>query len=315
MKGIIRMKDDILKWLLGGDPAIRWQVMRDLTSVSENELAKERNRIENEGWGAMLLAKAKPEGGWGSRYYQPKWISTHYTLLDLKNLGINPDIPIIHKSIDKMFRLPVGLDGGLNIGITVPFSDVCVNGMMLNIASFFGRDEDELKQFIDYLLKVRMEDGAWNCEYYLPRTHHSSLHTTIGVLEGLNEFLINGHTYRSGEIRTVMNAGHEFILEHRLYKSDKTGEVIDKKMIMLSYPSRWKYDILRALDYFRSTGVAYDNRMDDAMEIIMSKRRKDGKWPVQAKHVGQVHFDMEKTGGPSRWNTLRALRALRYYSL
>jgi len=309
------MKTDIINWLLNGDPSIRYQAIRDLCSAPENELIRERNRIETEGWGAIMLAKAKPEGGWGSRYYQPKWISTHYTLLDLKNLGINSDIPIIHKSIDKMFRLPVGLDGGINIGITVPYSDVCVNGMMLNIASFFRRDEGELKQIIDYLLKVRMNDGAWNCEYYRGSTRHSSLHTTIGVLEGLNEFIKSGYTYRTGEIKSAMDAGHEFILEHRLYKSDKTGEVIDKRMTMLSYPSRWKYDILRALDYFQYADVNYDIRMQDAIDIILAKRRSDGTWPVQAKHAGQVHFDMEKTGGPSRWNTLRSLRVLKYYMI
>ncbi len=309
------MKNELVKWLMEGDPSIRYQTLRDLTDSPDKAIQKERNRIDSEGWGAAFLSKAKPGGGWGMRYYQPKWISTHYTLLDLKNLGINPDIHIIHKSIDKMFNLPVGLDGGLNIGITVPYSDVCVNGMMLNIASFFQRDESELEPFIDYLLKVRMNDGAWNCEYFKTGTHHSSLHTTIGVLEGLNEFLKNNYIYRSDEIKAALKKAHEFVLMHRLYKSDKTGEIIDKRMTMLSYPSRWKYDILRAMDYFQEAGVQYDIRMQDAIDIIISKRRKDGAWPVQAKHAGQVHFDMEKTGGPSRWNTLRALRVLKYYMI
>lgn len=309
------MMDRIIEWLMKGDPSVRYQVMRDLIGSPDELLKKERNRIENEGWGAEFLSRAKPDGGWGMRYYQPKWISTHYTLLDLKNLGINPDVKIIHKSIDKMFRLPKGKDGGLNIGITVPYSDVCVNGMMLNVASYFKRDEMELREFIDFLLKIRMSDGSWNCEYYIDGTHHSSLHTTISVLEGLNEYIKNGYSYRIDEIKTSMVEAHGFILRHRLYKSDKTGEIIDRRMAMLSYPSRWKYDILRCMDYFRDAGVEYDNRMDDAVSAIKSKRRKDGLWPVQSKHPGKVHFEMEKTGGPSRWNTLRALRVLQYYKI
>ena len=313
MKGGKNMDEKVLNWLLSGDPSIAYQTLRDLVDSSPEDVKWERDRIENEGWGSMFLERANPEGGWGRDYYMPKWISTHYTLLDLKNLGINTGIPIIHKSIDQIFRLPLGIDGGYNIAKTVPYSDVCVNGMMLNIAAYFRRSGDELKPIVDYLLDMQLSDGGWNCNYYTGESFHSSLHTTIGVLEGLNEFLINDYEYDHDEIREAMDRAHRFMLRHQLYKSDHTGAVIDRKMLMLSYPSRWKYDILRCMDYFRAAGVKPDKRMLPAIDIIRKKRRSDGTWPVQAKHPGQVHFDMEKTGGPSRWNTLRALRVLAAY--
>lgn len=306
---------DILNWLLDGDPSIRYQVLRDLTDADESQLKKEQDKIEQEGWGAKFLARAKENGGWGSAYYQPKWISTHYTLLDLKNLGINPYIPIIQKSIDYVFTIPIGIDGGINPGITVNYSDVCINGMIINFAAYFQRAESKLKHIIDYLIKTQMDDGGWNCQYCRKGARHSSLHTTICTLEGLNEYIKNGYSYRREEIPGIMEKAHEFILIHKLFKSDKTGMVIDKRMTMLSYPSRWKYDILRAMDYFWYAGVEYDSRMQDAIDIIISKMRKDGKWPVQAKHHGEVHFDMEKTGGSSRWNTLRVLRCLKHYDI
>ncbi len=311
----MNIDENILNWLLEGDPAIRYQVLRDLSDTEESVLKKEQDTIEQEGWGAKFLARAKENGGWGSAYYQPKWISTHYTLLDLKNMNINPNIPIIQKSIDHIFTLPIGIDGGINPGITVNYSDVCINGMILNFASYFKRAEGEISHIVDYLITTQMDDGGWNCEYCRKGARHSSLHTTINTLEGLIEYLKNGYSYRKNEIPGIMAKAHEFILAHRLFKSDKTGKVINKRMTMLSYPSRWKYDILRGMDYFQDAGVKYDSRMQDAIDIIISKKRKDGKWPVQAKHTGEVHFDMEKTGGPSRWNTLRVLRCLKHYDI
>lgn len=311
----MKIEKNIINWLLEGDPAVRYQTMRDLTDAKPDEVKRERNRIEKEGWGFAFLERAKPEGGWGLQYYQPKWISTHYTLLDLKNLGINPDVPIIQKSIDYVFTIPAGIDGGVNIGVTVNYSDVCVNGMILNFASYFKHIGKDLEFIVDYLIKTQMDDGGWNCRYCREGAVHSSLHTTICTLEGLNEYIKNGYFYRVSELPQIMERAHEFILMHKLFKSDKTGEIIDEKMTRLSYPPRWKYDILRAMDYFRDAGVSYDTRMQDAVDLILSKQRKDGTWPVQAKHAGEVHFDMEKTGGPSRWNTLRVLRVLKHFNI
>jgi hypothetical protein len=158
-----------------------------------------------------------------------------------------------------------------------------------------------------------MKDGGFNCNSNRKGAIHSSLHSTISVLEGILEYAKNGYGYRLEELQEAEDKSRTFILQHRLFRSDRTGNIIDKKMLMLSYPSRWKYDILRALDYFQFAGINYDPQMQDALDILTKKRRKDNKWPVQAKHPGQTHFEMEKTGGPSRWNTLRAMRVLKHF--
>ncbi len=186
--------------------------------------------------------------------------------------------------------------------------------MFLNYASYFGTKEDDLKSIVDFLLTEHMMDGGFNCNSNGVGAVHSSLHSTISVLEGILEYAKNGNRYRLEELQEAAVEARTFLLQHRLFRSDRTGKIIDQKMLMLSYPSRWRYDILRALDYFQFAGISYDPRMQDALEILGTKQRKDGKWPVQAKHPGQTHFDMEKTGGPSRWNTLRAMRVLKHFS-
>ncbi|AEE49979.1 hypothetical protein [Haliscomenobacter hydrossis] len=297
-------------WLLEGDVAIQFQVQRDLCGELNLDLQR---RIKTEGWGRAFLEKRNPNGGWGQDYYQPKWISTHYTLLDLKNLQIEPEVPEIRQTIERVLRTEKGPDGGiLPIGSTRR-SDVCVNGMFLNFACYFGAAEPDLQSIVDFLLEQRVADGGFNCRSNRQGCVHSSLHSTISVLEGILEYQQNGYTYRLPELLAAAATSQEFILLHRLFKSDKTGAVIDHKMTMLSWPSRWKYDILRALDYFQKANLPYDPKMEDALQQLRSKRKADGKWPLQARHPGQVHFEMEKPGQPSRWNTLRALRVLRAY--
>jgi len=301
----------LIDWLLDGDVSIQYQVHRDLLATERPDL---RERIENEGWGAQFLSFRKKEGHWGQRFYQPKWISTHYTVLDLKNLAIFPKNKEIRGSILQVLGDLKGPDGGIYPIGAEKKSDICLNGMFLNYAAYFGVDENSLHSIIDFLLLEHMQDGGFNCNSNTIGAVHSSLHSTVSVLEGILEYEKNGYGYRIEDLQATAVKARDFILQHRLYKSDRTGSVIDKKMLMLSHPSRWKYDILRALDYFQFAGVAYDARMQDALDILQKKRRKDNKWPVQAKHPGQTHFDMEKTGGPSRWNTLRALRVLKRFS-
>jgi hypothetical protein len=300
----------LMAWLLEGDVSIQYQVHRDLLETEKPNL---RDRIATEGWGAHFLSMRKREGHWGQRFYQPKWISTHYTVLDLKNLAISPNNKEIRQSISQVIQNLKGPDGGIFPIGAEKKSDVCVNGMFLNYASYFGTKEDQLKSIVDFLLSEHMQDGGFNCDSNTKGAVHSSVHSTISVLEGILEYVNNGNSYRLEELQESADQGREFLLQHRLFRSDRTGEVIDKKMLMLSYPSRWRYDILRALDYFQFARIDYDPRMQDALDILMKKQRKDNTWPVQAKHPGQTHFEMEKTGGTSRWNTLRALRVLKHY--
>ncbi|MDC0584296.1 hypothetical protein OAO55_01055 [Bacteroidales bacterium] len=303
---------EIINWLLEGDISIQYQVHRDLLHDSIPEL---QNRIANEGWGEQFMAQRKPNGHWGIAFYQPKWISSHYTLLDLRNLCISPNIQRISESIEKILRNDKGHDGGINPSGTVNKSDVCINGMFMNYACYFRASEELLKSVVDFVLSQQLPDGGFNCKFNRSGARHSSLHSTISVLEGFFEYRKQGYMYRLEEIQKMESESREFILQHRLFKSDKTGKIIDKRMLILSYPSRWRYDILRAMDYFQYSGCPYDKRMDDAIDVITKKQRKDKTWPLQAKHPGRTHFDMEKGGFPSRWNTLRALRVLKHFDL
>ncbi len=302
--------NDLLNWLLAGDVAIQYQVYRDLLDEERPDL---RTRIANEGWGAQFLGARQLAGHWGRGFYQPKWISTHYTLLDLKHLGIAPDQAPIRESISHILAHHTSADGGVNPAKTIENSDICVNGMFLNYAAYFGMSAESLHAIVDFLIGAQMADGGFNCLSNQQGAVHSSLHSTLSVLEGIAEYLAQGYSYRAAELGSITRQAQEFILLHRLYRSDRTGAIINPRFLMLSYPSRWFYDILRALDYFRSVGAAYDPRMQDALDILWQKRRKDGAWPLQAKHSGQTHFDMESPGQPSRWNTLRALRVLRRF--
>jgi len=196
---------------------------------------------------------------------------------------------------------------------TISQSDVCVNGMFLNYASYFNTSENDLRSIVDFLLSEQMPDGGFNCQSNRKGASHSSLHSTLSVIEGILEYSYNGYAYRLKELKKAEEESRQFILDHRLYRSHRTGKTIDNKMLMLSYPSHWRYDILRSLDYFQSAGVGFDNRMTDALDVLISKRRSDRKWPLQAKHSGQTHFDMEPAGKASRWNTLRALRVLNHF--
>jgi hypothetical protein len=301
----------LLQWLLDGDVAIQYQVQRD---VLDDEQPSLRERIANEGWGARFLRARQPQGHWGRGFYQPKWISTHYTLLDLRNLYIPPDNQLIRESIAQILEKHSSSDGGINPAKTIPNSDVCVSGMFLNYAAYFGLPETELHLVVDFLMRVQMPDGGFNCQSNQPGgAVHSSVHSTLSVLEGIGEYIAHGYGYCAAELEAIAGQGREFLLQHRLFRSHRTGEVIQARFLMLSYPSRWFYDILRALDYFRSVAAPYDPRLQDALDILLQKRRADGRWPLQAKHAGQVHFDMEQPGQPSRWNTLRALRVLKHF--
>jgi len=304
-----------IAWLLEGDVSIQHLVRRDLLGDDPAGLETLRKRIVTEGWGARFLSCQRSDGHWGRGYYQPKWTSTHYTLLDIRNLEPPRNLPTVRAIIAKTLSEMTGPDGGIYFSPSFcdgrP-TDVCVNGMFLNVAAYFRATGKRLRELADLLLASRMGDFGWNCEQWSGATH-SSMHTTISVLEGLTEFAGAEPAYRARDVAEAIEAGAEFLLEHQLFKSHRTGKTIDARFLMLSYPCRWKYDILRALDWFARAGRPHDPRMEPALGILARKHRADGTWPVQNKHTGAVHFDMERTGGPSRWNTLRVARVLAAY--
>lgn len=305
--------EKIIAWLLKGDVSIQYQVWRDLLGLEKKNL---QLRIANEGWGHIFLSKQKLDGQWGNRFYQPKWTSTHYTLLDLRNLNLPPEIEIIKESIKIVLQNNKAADGGIQLGpSTSHYSDVCVNGMFLNYASYFRISELKLQSIIDSILAEIMTDGGFNCSTKRSGAIHSSLHSTLSVLEGFTEFQKAGYTYRKQEIAEAIKTGVEFILIHRLFLSDSTGQIIDEKFLKMTYPSRWRYDILRAMDYFQYAELKWDNRMTAALTYLKKKKNKDGTWSMQAAHAGQVHLIMESAGKPSRWNTLRMLRVMKHFEI
>lgn len=300
----------VIDWLLEGDLAIQYQTHRDLLDDPRPDL---QARIATEGWGSRFLACRNSDGSWGQRFYQPKWTSSHYTLLDLKTLCITPDNPLIRESIEDIFAELKGDDGGILCSTRTSKSDVCVNGMVLNYASYFGIPQGQLTSIVDFLLSEHMADGGFNCQSNRSGARHSSLHSTLSVLEGIQEYTDNGYRYRAKELNRAAAEAREFILLHRLFKSDRTGETIRKDFLQLSFPPRWYYNILRSLDHFRAVRATWDERMTDAFLVLLSKRRRDGRWSLQAAHSGQVHFKMEAPRNASRWNTLLALRVLKFY--
>ncbi|MGZ8755326.1 MAG: prenyltransferase/squalene oxidase repeat-containing protein [Acidimicrobiia bacterium] len=303
---------DVIAWLLDGDPSIRWQVMGDLTGANPREVAAERSRVAEVGWGARLLSAQDPDGRWGGGHYSPKWTSTTYTLRLLRHLGIDPFNPAVQRGIETLARRAEWFDGGVSYFPSLREGETCVTGMTLALASYFGGLDSRRESMAAWLLGQQLEDGGWNCE-----TRHgsirSSFNTTILVLEGLLEY---ERIHPAGLVRRIQNArrgGHDYLLDRKLMRSLTTGEIIRSDWTRFSFPPRWFYDVLRGLDYLRDAGVPPDDRADEAIELVLSKRTKDGRWKLQNHHPGREHFEMEQTGQPSRWNTLRARRVLRWY--
>lgn len=306
------MDEEIKKWLLAGDVSIQYQVYRDLEVVERTDL---RTRIESEGWGVEFLSRRNENKHWGKKFYQPKWTSTHYTLLDLRNLCILPQNDTIRETIDLVAKTEKADDGGiLPIGKD-RLSDLCINGMFLNYASYFETEPPYLDSVVDCILSQIMDDGGFNCMSNRSGAVHSSLHTTISVLEGITEYESNGYEYRLPELKEAARSAKEFILLHQLFRSDRTGEIINKDFLKMPYPYRWRYDFLRALDYFQYSKTEFDVRMRPAIDLLINKRGRDNKWRLNANHPGKLHFEMENAGKPSRWNTLRALRILKHFEI
>jgi hypothetical protein len=304
-----------LKWLLDSDPAIRWQVMRDLTGDDPGAIAAERSRVATEGWGAQLLARQSPAGRWSGS--PPGWrddlpkadrdlLITLYALVALKDLGLDSACVQARKMIDRVHRRVVfkWLDNRPFLdGETEP----CINGRILGLGSYFKAPNDALAR---QLLDEQLDDGGWNCE--APKGRRSSFHTTICVLEGLLDYERAGR--KSAAVTKARRRGENYLLERRMFHSLRTGEVIDKHWLRFSFPPFWHYDVLRGLDYLRDAGIKPDSRVHEAIDIVIARRHQNGRWPLNLLHPEYIPLEMEiGIGSASRWNTLRALRVLRWY--
>jgi hypothetical protein len=308
-----------LDWLLDSDPAIRWQVLRDLVRAPAAVVAAERARVATEGWGARLLGLQGEDGQWAggacfpARSIEPydksqgqPWISTLPTLQLLCDFGVDPSDDRVRRAV------PLVKDRCRWEHAGQPFFsgevEPCINGRTVTLGTYFGQNVDSV---VARLLNEQLEDGGWNCEMENGSVR-SSFATTINVLEGLlaHERATGG----SAESIAVRRRGEEYLLERKLMRRKSTGEVVDPAWLQFSFPARWHYDVLRALDYFRSVGDAPDSRIEEAIALVRAKQQKNGTWLLENTHPGKVHFALEDGDGrPSRWNTLRARRVLDWY--
>ena len=301
--------ESVLDWLAEGDPSIVWQVERDLTGADEAIWSSTRARVAREGWGKALLDLQDPDGKWSGGLYTPKWTSTNYTLLELRRLGLDPANEQARRGVQVLFDSALWIDGGLSYWKTHDIPEKCVNAMALSLAAYFRVDDSRVDGLAAYLIGGRLEDGAWNCEDYRQPVSHSSFHTTISVLEAL---LLWGRWRGTSDADVALATGHEFMLEHRMFKSHTTGEVINDAWTKPWFPPRWHYDVFRGLDHMRDADVV-DARLDEAVGVVRERRLSNGAWPIGPSYSGERHFKFEEGRGGGRWNTLRALRVLGWW--
>jgi hypothetical protein len=311
---------EVLDWLLDSDHSIRWQVLRDLTDAPPEDIRAERARVATAGWGAHLLALQGDDGQWDGGTYFPSpfdesetgqpWTATAYSLLLLRDFGLEPGSDEARGAVRLVRENSRWEEGGQPLfeGEVEP----CINGMAVGLGAYFGEDVDGV---VARLLGEQLADGGWNCEAERGSVR-SSFGTTINVLEGLLEH--ERATRGSPSSVAARRRGEEYLLERGLLRRKSTGQLIDADWLQFSYPTRWFYDVLRGLDYFRDAGDAGDapdERLAEAIGVLRSKRQPDGTWLLENTHSGRIHFAMEEGDGrPSRWNTLRALRVLQWYA-
>jgi hypothetical protein len=232
----------------------------------------------------------------------------------LRLLGLQTNHPQARRACKIFLAEGKYTDGGINFfSYSLKYSETCVTSMILALLAYFRHPDEYLHSIASYLIGQQMADGGWNCKSYQGATH-SSFHTTISALEGLYEYECS-FPEKKKQISKIRARGHEFLLAHRLYKSHKTGKVFDAKMTAMPFPPRWRYDFIRALDYFQACDAPKDERMSDAIELLQKKQKKDGLWPMNSGMSGLKYFDLEEAGKPSRWNTLRALRILNWWNV
>lgn len=297
---------DVISWLLDGDPAVRFQTLRDLADADATALAVERGRIADEGLGAEILGRQDPDGVWRLTG-EPEWVPTLCNAVLLRRTEIDPSGPRASGAMD---RLAAGFRWSDEFG-ALPFFDgevePCINGHALTVGSYFGRPS---RRLVERLLADQLGDGGWNCD--APKSRCASYHSTICVLEGLLAY-----ERAVGGDRTIAEArrrGEAYLLERGMYRRRSTGAVAHSDFTQFAFPPRYHYDVLRGLDHLRDAGAAPDARIADAIALVEQRRKPDGRWPLDACHPDGLAFTWaEPVGEPSRWNTLRALRVLRWY--
>jgi len=313
------LQGSVIRWLLDSDPSIRWQVMQDLIGAPPAEVAAERARVAIEGAGARLLALQGADGRWAGAAWNRGWTSTMHVLMLLREMGLDPAsdqarraVGLVRDRVTWQGCAPEECAGNPFFAGEV---EPCINGQVGAVGAYFGQD---VRGIVDRLLAEQLSDGGWNCEAANGSTR-SSFNTTICVLEALleHERVVGA----SAEVTAARLRGHEYLLERRLFRRRSTGEVIERDRkggaawTRFAFPTWWHYDVLRGLEYLRRAGVVPDERVAEAIDLVVSKRDDDGRWPLENRHPGEMPVETDEgEGRPSRWNTLRALRVLKWYS-
>ncbi len=309
----------VIDWLLDSDPAIRWQVLHDLSDAPPGEVAKQRAMVATDGWGARLLSLQGADGQWAGGALFPAdfshemykkegqpWNATEPTLTLLRIFGVDPDSEEVRRAVAQVKDHCKWENAGQAFfdGEVEP----CINGRAVALGAYFGVDQEGI---VKRLLNDQMEDGGWNCEQENGSVV-SSFDSTINVLEGLLAY--EQATGGSKELATARREGEEYLLERKLFRRKSNNDIAKPSYLQFSFPTRWHYDVLRGLDYFQQAGDRPDPRMAEAIQLVRSKRQPDGTWLLENAYRGRVHFALEEGDGkPSHWNTLRAMRVLRWY--
>ena len=293
-----------IEWLMQGDPVIRWQSMRDLLDLPENDWEQERQKTLTTGWVKQFLDLRQPNGDWP----KGRWTGSPWVILVLMDCGIPED----HSGLRDLVLAFLGNQFERLKGKSlVTNMDLCHIGFWLRFGAYFTPEDKRLNALIETILDLQFADGGWNCRMRTyPNTIHSSFHTTFNVLEGLriasDRGLIASSSFRDIEWKAL-----EFMLAHQMCRSDKTAEIVDERFLNLTFPSHWHYNVLRGLDYMRSTPEINDSRLDDPIRSLKERMNAKGRWPNEKKIAGTELFAMEPWGKESRWNTLRMLRILK----
>jgi hypothetical protein len=313
----------VIDWLLDSDPSIRWQVMRDLLDAPESQWAAERAKVATTGWGARLLSYEDEDGQWAGGSFLPSgfdfqewedvgqpWTATAFSLSQLREFGLDPASDPAKRAAEL-----VGANSRWDHA-GEPYwegeTEECINGRVVADGAYFGAD---VSPIVRRLVGERLDDGGWNCER-ANGSVRSSFASTINVLEGLLEYeRATGGTPESGAAR---KSGEEYLLKRSLFRRLSTGEPADEQFLSFLHPNRWRYDVLRALDYFWSaaalTGAEPDPRLGEAIDHVRARRSVDGSWPLDWNLPGRVWFEVDDGAGePSRWVTLRAMRVLKWW--
>lgn len=288
-----------LTWLLEGDPAIRWRALRDFTDATGENVARERDRVATDGWGARFLAAQDADGGWGGGVYSPKWISTTYTLLRLLWLGLPSGHPAALRGCEQLWRWQARW--------RVP--ETCIVAILARLIIVHGYDAADVDKLVAHLLDQQLADGGWNCATLTDKNKHSSFHTSIQTLEALQAYEKAGGRL---QVDDPLRRGREFFLAHRLYQSHRTGAVAIRASTRFPAFPEWHFDVLRGLEHFCDSDAPRDDRLSDAIEVVQGLRRRDGRWSTYSPYPGRQWFQLEQPGA-SRWNTCRVLRVLQWW--